>query len=95
METYCVTCKWYTANENSSVKKTIQNRSMVFSNCAVCDKEKSTLLKIKKLIVFQIIIFKWIKSITNFYWMEKKEIMPELHLKQPVFTYSGCGPLLN
>ena len=29
---------------------------------------------------------KWIKSLTNFYWLE-------LHLKQPGFTYSACGTL--
>ena len=31
-----------TANENSSVRKTKQNRSMLLSNCAVCGKKKST-----------------------------------------------------
>ena len=29
METYCVKCKKYTANENSSVRKTNQNRLML------------------------------------------------------------------
>ena len=29
---------------------------------------------------------KWIKSLTNFYWLE-------LHLKQPGFTYSASGKL--
>ena len=29
METYCVSCKKYTANENSSVRKTKQNRLML------------------------------------------------------------------
>ena len=28
METYCVTCKKYNANENSSVRKTKQKRLM-------------------------------------------------------------------
>ena len=35
METYFVSCKKYTANENSSVRKTKQNRLMFLSNCAV------------------------------------------------------------
>ena len=30
----------YTANENSSVKKTKQNRLMLSSNCAACGKKK-------------------------------------------------------
>ena len=43
METYCVSCKKYTANNNSCVKKTKQNRSMLLPNCAICDKKKSIL----------------------------------------------------
>ena len=39
METYCFICKKYTANENSNVRKTKQNRLMLLSNCAVCGKK--------------------------------------------------------
>ena len=49
METYCVSCKKYTANENSSVKKTKQYRLMLLSNCAICGKNKSTFIKNKEL----------------------------------------------
>ena len=42
METYCLRCKKNTANENSSVRKTKQNRLILFSNCAVCGNKKST-----------------------------------------------------
>ena len=49
METYCVSCKKYTANENSRVQKIIQNRLMLLSNCAVCGKKKSTFIKNKEL----------------------------------------------
>ena len=45
METYCVSCKKYTANKNSTVRKTKQNILMILSNCAVCCKKKSTFLK--------------------------------------------------
>ena len=55
METYCFSCKKYTANENSCVRKTKQKRIMMLSNCAVCGTKKSTLLKIKN---FQIINLK-------------------------------------
>ena len=34
MKTYCVSCKKYTTNENSSVRKTKQSRSMLLLNCA-------------------------------------------------------------
>ena len=40
METYCVSCKKNTANENSSVRKTKQNRLMLSSNCTLCGKKK-------------------------------------------------------
>ena len=49
MENYCVSCKKNTANENSSVRKTKQNRLMLLSNCAVCGKKKSTFIKNKEL----------------------------------------------
>ena len=49
METYCVSCKKYTANENSSVRKTKQNRLMFLSNCAICGKKKSNFIKNKEL----------------------------------------------
>ena len=41
METYCVSCKKNTANENSSVRKTKQNRLMLLSNWADCGKKKN------------------------------------------------------
>ena len=49
METYCVSCKKYTANENSNVRKTKQNRLMLLSNCAICCKKKSTFTKNHKI----------------------------------------------
>ena len=38
METYCVSCKKYTAKENPNIRKNKQNRLMLLSNCAVCGK---------------------------------------------------------
>ena len=43
METYSIRFKKYTANENSSVRKTKQNRLMLLSNCAICAKKKNRL----------------------------------------------------
>ena len=48
METYCVSSKKYTANENSSVRKTKQYRLMLLLNCVICGKRKSTFIKNKK-----------------------------------------------
>ena len=47
MKTYCVSCKKYEL-KNSSVRKTKQNRLMLLSNCAVCDKKKRAFIKNKK-----------------------------------------------
>ena len=52
METYCVSYKKYTENENSNARKTKQNRLMLLTNCAVCGKKKSTFIKIKELHTF-------------------------------------------
>ena len=49
METYCVSSKKYTTNENSNVRKTKQNRLMLLSNCSICGKKKSTFIKNKEL----------------------------------------------
>ena len=70
METYCVSCKKYTANDNSNVRKTKQNRLMLLSNGAICGKKNGILLKSKNptiFIIFQMISLKRIKSLTNFY----------------------------
>ena len=49
METYYVSCKKYTANENSSVRKTEENRLMLLSKCAICGKRKSIFIKNQEL----------------------------------------------
>ena len=49
METYCVSSKKYTGNENSNVRKTKQNRLMLLSNYSICGKKKSISIKNKEL----------------------------------------------
>ena len=66
---------------------------MLLSNCAVCGKKKSTFIKNKELCNFDD-QFKMNKIIHKFLLIEDN-FMPELHLKQPGFTYSPCGQLLN
>ena len=52
METHYVSCKKYTANENSSVRKIKKNRLMLLSNCAICGKKKLTFIKNQELHTF-------------------------------------------
>ena len=52
------------------------------------------LLKIKNstiVIIFEMISLKWIQLLTKVLLTGVK-FMTELHLKQPGFTYSVCGP---
>ena len=49
MEAYCVSCKTNTANNNSNVRKTKQNRLMLLPNCAVCGKKTLTFIKNEEL----------------------------------------------
>ena len=58
METYYVSWEKYTANKNSSVRKTKQSRLLLLLNFAVCDKKKTTFIKNKKLMLFQMIDLK-------------------------------------
>ena len=55
---------------------------MLLSKCAVCGKTKSTFTKKEE--PYNKIINKVSLTVNKF--------MPELHLKQPRFSYSACGP---
>ena len=46
---YFVSCKKYIANENSSAKKTKQDKLMLLSNCAICFKKKLTFIENQEL----------------------------------------------
>ena len=59
METYCISCKKYPANENLSARKPKQNRLMLLSNCTICDKKKSIFIKNNSSVLIDL---KWIKS---------------------------------
>ena len=49
MKTYCVSCKKYTTDQNWSLTKTKQNRLMLLPSCAISEKQKKFLLRIKLL----------------------------------------------
>ena len=55
---------------------------MLLSKCAVCGKTKSTFTKKEELY----------NKIINKISLTVNKFMPELHLKQPRFSYSACGP---
>ena len=82
--------KKYTANKNSSVQKTKQNRLMLLLNCA---RKNHLLEKNKELCNFHNTSNDWFKmnKIANTFFLTGDKFMPELHLKQPRFTYSACG----
>ena len=61
---------------------------MLLSNCAILGKRKSTFITNQELSNDQ---FKMI-NITNKFLLTGDKFMSELHLKQPGFTYSACGP---
>ena len=46
-----------------------------------------------------IFCFKWVRikinEIVNKFLLADHKFMPEMHLKQPGFTYSDCGPFTN
>ena len=61
---------------------------MLLSNCAILGKRKSTFIKNQELPNDQ---FK-MTNITNKFLLTGDKFISELHLKQPGFTYSACGP---
>ena len=44
-ETYCLACRKYTKRINPKIVRNRPNRSMIQSNCAVCDSKKSRFIK--------------------------------------------------
>ena len=44
-ETYCLSCRKNNENTNLKIVKSKNNRSMIQSNCAICDSKKSRFMK--------------------------------------------------
>ena len=44
-ETYCLSCRKYTKNTKPRIAKSKNNRSMIQSNCAICNSKKSRFIK--------------------------------------------------
>ena len=45
MKSYCLKCRKDTENINSKISKTSNGRTMVLSNCAICNSKKSRFIK--------------------------------------------------
>ena len=108
MKTYCVKCREKTENLISKISKTKNGRLIMQSKCAECGIKKSKFVKeqeakgllsnlgiktpLSKIPLLSVLL-RCIKmnEIENFLLVGDK-FMPEMHLKQPGFTYSACGP---
>ena len=44
-KTYCLLCKKYTKHTNPKIVKSKNNRSMIQSNCIICNSKKSRFIK--------------------------------------------------
>ena len=83
----------YDAKKKSNARKTKENRLMLFSNCAVSGKKKSTFIKNIELHNFNNLF--QMNKIINKFLLTRDKFMPELHLKQAGFTYGAVDHLLN
>ena len=89
MESYYVSCKKI-VQEDSSARKTKQNKLILLSKCSICGKKKSMFIKNKGLHqTFALIKFK-MNEIINKFLLTGENFIPELHLEPPGFTYSAC-----
>ena len=48
MKAYCLKCEKHTENINPQVSTTSNDKSMIFSKCAICDGKKSRFIKNQK-----------------------------------------------
>ena len=101
MLTYCVKCRKTTENLHSKIFKTKNGRLIMKSKCPVCGIKKSRFLKEQdakgllsnlgiKTLCFVLSVK--MNEIANKFLLVGDKFMPEMHIKQPVFTYSACGP---
>ena len=101
MLTYCVKCRKTTENLHSKIFKTKNGRLIMKSKCPVCGIKKSRFVKEQdakgllsnlgiKTLCFVLSVK--MNEIVNKFLLVGDKLMPEMHIKQPVFTYSACGP---
>ena len=108
MKTYCLKCKKDTENLDSKIFRTKNNRLIMQSKCNDCRIKKSRFVKeqeakgllsnlgikmpLNKIPLLNLLRCIKMNEIINKFLLAGNKFMPEMHLKQPRFTYSTCGP---
>ena len=86
-------CQKNTESKNPKVARTKDGKIMFLSKCTVCDSKKSKFFK--QLEASRLLSSLGIKTalskIVNKLLLAGDKSMPEIHLRQPGFTYSACG----
>ena len=106
MKTCCVKSKKDTENIDPKMVKTKNNRLVMQSKCSVCGIKKSRFVKeqeakgllsnlgiktlLSKIPLLNVLSVK-MNEIVNKFLLVGDKFMPQMHLKQPGFTYSACG----
>ena len=107
MKTYCVKCRKETENIDPKMVWTKNNRLSLQSRCSFCQIKKSRFVKeqegngllsnlgiktlLSKIPLLNVLSVK-MNEIVNKFLLVGDKFMPEMHLKQPGFTYSACSP---
>ena len=107
MKTYCMKCRKDTKNIDPKVVRTKNDRLIMKSKCSVFVVKKSRFVKeqeaksflsnleikirLSKIPLLNVLSVK-MNEIVNKFLLVGDKFMPEMHLKQPGFTYSACGP---
>ena len=68
---------------------------MFLSTCVVCGTKKSSFIKNQELRSTIVLIKFKINKIINKFLLDVDNFMPDLHLRQPGFTYIACGLFTN
>ena len=108
MKTYCVKCRKDTENIDPKMVRTKNNRLIMQSKCSVCGIKKSRFVKeqeakvllsnlriktrLSKIPLLNTFLSVKMNESVNRFLLAGETFMPEMHLKQPGFTYSAFGP---
>ena len=83
IQSNCATCD---SKKSRFIKK--QQAMGILSNLGI----KTPLSKVPLLNILVLIYFKKMNNIINKFLLAGDKFMPEMHLRQPRFVYSACGP---
>ena len=108
METYCTVCRKNTKKLTPKNFKTKNARLIMLSKCAECRFKKTRFVKeqeekgllsnlgiktsLSKIPLLNILRCIKMNETVNKFLLAGDKFMSEMHLKQPGFTYSACGP---